>query len=669
MKPPPVLVMVSGLVLLATCLLQQIIGPAPDVRPTRPAPSKTRTALPSTLTPEPTFMFIDRWTPMPATTPTPFVEVQPLESPAISGTIASSAWTFWPAQFQDWFAVTANDETVWAGTPDGAYRIEPQTGAFTTYPEVGPIKMLLPVENGRLFAAGSSGLFFFDGLHWRRVGSFDLVDTLGIDQVGDLWIVDLNGRFGPTGFHFTGHIPPDDAVWTFDYNDPYHMPQRLSMQLSNCQTWAAIVSQPVWSVSKLYSHRTPQECEALQTAYTLMPHLNAVLALVAIDRDGSTWSVAERTVYHRVGNTTTGQTLPTDQVMTIVSDPVHGVWLGTERGVWYSNGETLRAIPLDRDSRATLRPRPRNIAIDSQGNAWIITAQGVQRLSANDTKWQTVTDFGLAPGINSWPLGVIAAAHEGGIWATHGGDLWRFGGSTSMPLTGTVPLEPYCRLIHLTVDWAGNVWAPLGVCGAAVFRPEIKQWVHYASPYYHNHLDRSGGVGDIFIGGDGAVYAGGKYSSLYRFVGFGAARGPIEQSWQLVRMVQQDELLALGGDAGHRQWSVNCQTGEVWREQTETTSEPNNSPTTFVTAFGKVFAESTSDRYCAMAYRWYFDSRSWLWVYDGVNLFRFDGQAWQPANQPKVGTVQDMTSGPDGRVWIVGERGVAIYDPALDHQP
>jgi ligand-binding sensor domain-containing protein len=86
-----------------------------------------------------------------------------------------------------------------------------------------------------------------------------------------------------------------------------------------------------------------------------------------------------------------------------------------------------------------------------------------------------------------------------------------------------------------------------------------------------------------------------------------------------------------------------------------------------VTAFDKVFAESPSS--CPAAYRWYFDSRSWLWIHDGVNLFRYNGQAWQSAHQPNVGPIQDMTTGPDGRVWVVGDRGVAVYDPMADKQP
>ncbi len=36
---------------------------------------------------------------------------------------------------------------------------------------------------------------------------------------------------------------------------------------------------------------------------------------------------------------------------------------------------------------------------------------------------------------------------------------------------------------------------------------------------------------------------------------------------------------------------------------------------------------------------------------------------------PDVGTLRDETFGPDGRVWLVGDRGIAVYDPTKDKQP
>jgi hypothetical protein len=428
----------------------------------------------------------------------------------------------------------------------------------------------------------------------------------------------------------------------------------------------------VWSASTAY--RTPLECRALQAARA---RLNVSNTLMAIDRDGSLWWITggtswddpTRTLHHHLTSIATDQKLPTvrsenmtiDQDLTglrvnaIAPDPEHGVWLGADQGLLYSDGETLREISLALD-QLTLRPHPRNLAVDTQGTAWVVTAQGVQQLPAHGSQWQDVTDFGLGPGINEWPLGTIAAAREGGIWATHGGDLWRFGGSTTTPLTGTVSLDPYCRLIHLTADRDGNVWSPLGSCGVAVFTPQTSQWARYQSNPDNDPRDYSGGVGELFIDGAGVVYARGYSNQLRRFAAFTSSSSSISPTGQFFNVAQSDGQSVLGADAQNGLWTVDCRTGEVWRDQAGN-----------VMAFGKVFAESLYP--CPASYRWYFDSRSWLWVHDGVNLFRYDGQAWKTMYPPGVGFIADMTTGPDGRVWIVGERGIAVYDSAQDTQP
>jgi ligand-binding sensor domain-containing protein len=588
--------------------------------------------------------------------------------PVVPHSAIDPAWTFWPAidLTPGVQAVRTQAEVLWVGTPYGIYRVDSRTGTYTAYEEVGPILMLLPVEAGQVWAVGTDGLFFFDGRQWKKPagrGGYSFVSSIAINQNGDLWLLyDSDHRPDlAMASHFSGHIPPGGA-WSYDHYYVYEGPPGFSMDLTDCA---------VWSASTAY--RTPLECQALKAARAL---LNVSITLTAVDQDGSLWWITSgtssddltRTLHHRLTSIAADQKLPTarienmtiDQDLTdlrvnaIAPDPKHGVWLGTDRGLLYSDGETIREISLVPD-QLTLRPHPRNLAIDTQGTAWVVTAQGVQQLPAHGSQWQDVTDFGLGPGMNEWPLGTNAAAREGGVWATHGGDLWRFGGSTTTPLTGTVPLDPYCRLIHLTADRDGNVWSPLGGCGVAVFTPQTGQWMLYPFNQYNDPRHYSGAIWELFIDGAGVVYARGDSNRLYRFVPFIASSGTLSQTWQPV--AQPDRQLVLGADAQEGQWAVDCQTGEVWRERAGT-----------VTALGKVFTE-LPDSDCNYSYRWHFDSRSWLWAYDGVNLFRYDGQAWQAMHQPNIGFIADMTTGPDGRVWFVGDRGIAVYDPARDQQP
>ena len=56
------------------------------------------------------------------------------------------------------------------------------------------------------------------------------------------------------------------------------------------------------------------------------------------------------------------------------------------------------------------------------------------------------------------------------------------------------------------------------------------------------------------------------------------------------------------------------------------------------------------------------DRQSNLWVSIPDGLFRYDGRTWQIVSSPPLGWISTMTTAPDGRLWFVGSRGVAVYD-------
>ncbi len=426
---------ISQALLTMSCLALLIACQAPQ--PTRP-PTGTRVA------------------PLAATvTGTRVAQLSPVA--ALSG----NAWTYWLVTTRPYivYVVKTIGNTLWAGTEYGVYRINVSTRNYLNYPEVGPIRALFPIEDGKLWAAGQAGVFFFDKRQWKTLtessGSFKYPTSMNIDANGDLWLLYHTTSSRPdstSGDHFVGHMPPYGTAWeyegsyAYDFNHPY--------------------DQIPWS-------------------------LKAQPDLILIDRSGDTWKIIDRTLYRLPANSSNNQKLPlagtenaptsldlpVDWLTSIALDPIHGVWLGSDGGLFYSDGVTMRWVPLGQKS-SLLHAEPRNIAIDTEGNAWVVTAQGVQRLLVHDSQWQDVTDFGLGLGINEWPLGTIAAAREGGIWATHGQDLWRFGGLSSTPLMGAPLPQDSCRLIHLAVDPDGNVWSPLSNCTAheIVFRPKTGEW-------------------------------------------------------------------------------------------------------------------------------------------------------------------------------------------------
>jgi ligand-binding sensor domain-containing protein len=526
------------------------------------------------------------------------------------------------------YALATGSDVIWAGTSYGAHRIDPRTGDYISYEQLGPIRVILPIEDGQVWASGNNGIFFFNGQQWQQVtstrGSYYYA-TLGIDSRGDLWAQGTDIR-SLMIFRVHGHTPVTDNAPS---DSPYSPP---SWRPNDCTAWTAFYGTN-------YSHRSALECQQLNAAKPAKMRSDWPFSLATIDQDGSVWWVDNLTLQHRTADAKTKLELPVEQVNMVTPDPTRGVWLGTDQGLLYSDGSSVRSVSMGLEGH-TLHDRPRNIAIDTQGNVWIVTAQGVQMLPAHRSAWQDVTDFSLDAYGNDLPMGTIAPAREGGIWATHGWDLWRFGGSSITPPIAA-PRDPHCGLAHLTTDREGNVWTPSG-SGACVFVPAANQWIDY--PLNVENM----GIDDILIGGDGVIYARASNDQLLKFTGaLSQSTKTVSSTWQFIEGNIRDERIALGTDAQGGLWTMTTQTRDVWREHAGTE-----------TAFGRIIPGNLWPEY------WYFDSRSWVWLYDYADLLLYNGQTWQPARQPDVGPIRDMASDPDGRVWLVGDHGVAVYDPS-----
>jgi len=64
------------------------------------------------------------------------------------------------------------------------------------------------------------------------------------------------------------------------------------------------------------------------------------------------------------------------------------------------------------------------------------------------------------------------------------------------------------------------------------------------------------------------------------------------------------------------------------------------------------------------------DQRGWLWeVGNDQQLAVYDGQAWRTVATPDLGTIKRIADDRDGGLWFMGDRGIAMYDPAKDKQP
>ncbi len=120
------------------------------------------------------------------------------------------AWTVWHASASPnvVLSLATQAHRLWVGTSFGVWQIDLQTQQLVRYDALaGAVSLLLPIENGQVWAGTNTGLSFFDGQHWRHielpsdleiggVGSSRYLVTLAIDWIGDLALQTSMGRWG-----------------------------------------------------------------------------------------------------------------------------------------------------------------------------------------------------------------------------------------------------------------------------------------------------------------------------------------------------------------------------------------------------------------------------------------------------------------------------------------
>jgi ligand-binding sensor domain-containing protein len=175
------------------------------------------------------------------------------------------------------------------------------------------------------------------------------------------------------------------------------------------------------------------------------------------------------------------------------------------------------------------------------------------------------------------------------------------------------------------------VWGAVARCGAVRFDPATSQWAEY-------YLTREN-QGPMTMDGEGTLYILGT-DGLYVY-------SPVLSEWRLVATLQAATIAA---DRQSGVWIGLQGTGELWRFRNGQ-----------IERWGQPFRRFS-------LWRLFVDNRNRLWAVVSGGLKIFDGQTWQPVALA-LGAIRELTSSPDGRVWVLGSSGVAVYDPAKDKLP
>jgi ligand-binding sensor domain-containing protein len=528
----------------------------------------------------------------------------------------SQPWILWPTT-QEPLAVRAlltDQETLWAGTSFGVFRVDPRTDAFTPsldYQVAGPISKLFPLSEGRLWAEGERGQFYYDGQAWMPLqitGAPSSASIWTVDLHGDTWLVRpaSSGARYPTYYHLLGHVPPSgDYLWKATQESPANA--GVDPYVCRAQSY----------VSYGFSYRTPAECEALNRTCRGLP--------AVMDADGSIWWLSD-------------YDLPVSFVYTSAPDPKHGIWFGTDKGLVYWDGTNLRRITfgLDECTIPLEQIGPSGFAVDSRGKAWMSTRIGILTLSPGEWTWQPLPDLGLSFPDAARPIQAIVEAPGGGMWATHGYDLFRIGGATTFePIQ---PPDPRCFMQFLAADsefvWSSRI--PQGdasKCDLLQFVVPARAWAYHPIP--------NGYLGQVVVGSDGTVYALGP-EGLYRRV----VVGPRSE----FRPVGAKGANLIVADKQGGIWVASREKGSLWHYKSGR-----------LMPLGRQFQERSLRQITV-------DRQNRLWVALSDVLLFFNGKTWRRIATP-LRQIRELTGGPDGRIWIVGDIGIAVYDPAADKQP
>jgi ligand-binding sensor domain-containing protein len=599
-----------------------------------PSPSPTPTAR---RTPTPTWGPIPSRVTIPAATPFPTVVQSPLY-PALSATSPCEhrqdvAWRTWRNyyDYEPWAISTLLVEQgdLWVGTRFGVFRVDLHANTSVLSPDsqsVGRVFKLLPLGSGRLWASTTNGQFYYDGQAWAAIALSDTLrfsTILGVDQNGDVLLLGKQNRSYFCA-RLPGHVPPPDRVWEA-------VPEAFSIysNAENCE-WQAFSN----ATSSGLPYRSPQECQALWQAKQKVESIFSRTVNAVPDGDASIWWILPGygdcgvgPLGHLAGNAVSLVALPVKCVYAIVPDPRHGVWLGTDMGLAYSDGQSLRWASLGMEECALPAP-PNNrsgLSIDATGTAWFIAVNGAYDLPSHEMVWRFVSVPSHASSVSQ-----ITPAAGGGIWATHGDDLFSLG--DILTTTHVMLPDSQCGVTQLAAD-SKSVWvySPLKKCGLLQFDLSTGNWVR--------HDVGKGDVGSVLVGSDGIVYAGGRYG-LYAYTG---------SAWSQV--VQQDISVAVADRQGGV-WIASRQPNKLWYWKA-----------------GQATPRELPPGYSQLA-QLAVDGQNRLWAFslDRGVLWRYDGKAWQRVDPP-IHDIRELTSGPDGRVWVLGASGVAVYDPAADMQP
>jgi len=530
--------------------------------------------------------------------------------------------------------LAVGDEWLWVATSRDLVRLNQRTltcdqfSHTSTSPGVplDRVCTLLVDDQGRLWAGGGHGLVRYDEESgWVVIYTDGYVHSFARDIGGDVWIF-FSDRYGKkSALLFQDQETPAGGSWK-----PEHITEEIP-GWDDCEAWQFMATSEL-------KYNSLAECAASSWE-------------VVEDAGGARWSVVcygESCSILRDSETVWTIPMTHDVVQAIVAAGVKdGVWLGTDEGLFYSDGRTVQQYLPVAGRLVPRGPAVHSLAVTGDGHVWISTSEGLLRFDEEGGGWQPVARG--EEGIVIERDVPIAPDGQAGLWALHSGDLLHLDGRTwrFWPL----PVEIRSCETHAVAEFHGEVWVAAGECG--LWRFDGQAWDR--PPLNIKALA-------LVQGRDGKLYVQESESSPYVYDGEKWTRLP-EQGWEDLyapalpptpapagtSLEGQEVPVLITVDAEGNIWGASGT--HIWRhspdgEWTNVLQLPNDSRVTQL--FG--------------------DSQGRLWVGGRRRLVHYDGEYWEDVSIRDdthiLFYVTALAQDQQGRIWVGGRNGLSVYDPA-----
>ena len=574
-------------------------------------------------------------------------------------------------------------------------------------------------QDGWLWIATPTGLFRYDGVHFERVDSVhgqrlasNNVMGLAATADGALWVgyrlggvsvFRKNGSYTytaadglPSGTVYHIEAAPDGAIWVGTRDGAAWLAsgaKRFELQGANVNLPARAYQilfgrdRTAWVVTShgIFFRKPGQTHFAPAWPRTFLAGMEEA-------PDGTIWGGDLRGNYYRVRSTeptANDVPRPVEKASGMHFDGDGTMWLLQVDGVERKLAPTGPSVPAQRLTRhnglsGTL---PQSSFQDREGNIWIGTSAGLDRLRPNRLKTLSVAqpldhpvmvpgpsgdvwigDYAgdvrsfTADGVKKVELpGDVAASHrapDGTLWLANDRSLRRRGADGSMtrvaPPQGRRDMVPQA----MQQDRSGALW--VSFVSGELFRLERGRWTEETdqsgSPSELTTAMAMDGQGAVWMGHAGnlvSVVSEGPHGRVVRRLG--TAEGL--QLGTVLQLYSDGDLMWAGGEGGialyrsGRFAALRGEHGDVFRGISGIARLPG----------GDLWLHGADAIYHVTA------ASLAAWMNDTtktVDFERFDAQDGLQGNASQLRPLPSLILGPDGQLWFSTASAIATLDPA-----